>query len=90
MMAKAVLEEIFSTDEMPLRGNITYLTYTYIPLDVVFIILSTELMVQWNHIEGVDSISGTGQLIPVVVGGVGFLDVLQKSLGKAIHKGYRK
>jgi hypothetical protein len=44
-----------------------------IPLDVIFFILSTELTISYNAIGGVDTVTNTGQLIPIVVGGSSLL-----------------
>lgn len=40
-----------------------------VPLDVIFFILSTELTISYNAIDGVNTVTNTGQLIPIVVGG---------------------
>ena len=43
---------------------------------VVFFILSVEFMIKWNNITTVNNIQGTGQILPVVVGGAGFIRTL--------------
>ena len=34
---------------------------------LAFFILNTELVIRWNNIAGVHSLTGTGQVIPVVI-----------------------
>jgi len=46
------------------------------PLDLVFFILSTELTISYNAVNGVNTITSTGQLIPIVVGGTSLLVTL--------------
>ncbi|CZR63799.1 uncharacterized protein PAC_13696 [Phialocephala subalpina] len=43
---------------------------------IVWSILSIELMIPWNRIENVHSLESVGQLIPFVIGIVGFLKLL--------------
>jgi hypothetical protein len=45
---------------------------------LVGLILATELLVRWNHIEGVGAVKGTGQLLPIIVAGGGFVRVFWK------------
>ena len=42
------------------------------------LILEPELLIRWNHIEGVGTIRSTGQLIPLVVAISGLVIVLYK------------
>ena len=34
---------------------------------LIFFIVTTELIIRWNHIKDVNNITGTGQIIPIVV-----------------------
>lgn len=45
-------------------------------LIVIFLVLSIELSIYWNHISGVASVSQVGQLIPAVIGVGGLVKVL--------------
>lgn len=45
---------------------------------LIIFIVETELTIRWNHIEGVDSVSRTGQIIPLVIAGAGFVRVAWK------------
>ena len=45
-------------------------------LIVIFLIVSIELCIVWNHIYGVASVSQVGQLIPAVIGTGGLVKVL--------------
>ena len=45
---------------------------------LVFFIISTELVIRWNHIRGVNSIQSTGQILPIVVGGGSLIRVMWK------------
>jgi hypothetical protein len=51
-------------------------------LALVFFILSTELEIRWNHINGVQSLRGTGQLLPMIVAGGALVRVVWKFLLK--------
>ncbi|KAG8922928.1 hypothetical protein FRC02_011507 [Tulasnella sp. 418] len=55
----------------------------------IFFIVSTELVIKWNHIEGVHNMGSTGQLLPVVIGGGSFIRVLWRFLVKIINGDYR-
>ena len=47
---------------------------------LVFFILNTELVIRWNHISGVHNVTGTGQVIPLVVAAAGLVRVIWKFL----------
>jgi hypothetical protein len=69
---------------------VTTLTHTSFSFELPLFILMIELMIKWNKIAGVHTISSTGQLIPLVVGGSGFVRVLYKALYKAARGEYCK
>jgi len=56
--------------------EVTQLRRVSFPGHLVPFILSTEFLIKWNHINGVDSLGSTGQLIPLVIGGSGLVRVL--------------
>jgi hypothetical protein len=47
-------------------------------LSLVFFILSTELIIRWNKIQGVGVIGSTGQLLPIIAAAYGFIQVVYK------------
>lgn len=50
--------------------------YTINALCVVWTIVSVELTLIWNNVEGVYSVQSTGQLIPFIIGLTGFVGLL--------------
>jgi hypothetical protein len=46
-----------------------------VSLSMVFFILSTELVIRWNHIQGVDTMGSTGQILPIVTAVGSFVTV---------------
>lgn len=66
------------------------LTNTYFGFGLAFFILSVELTIRWNHIQGVQDIQSTGQILPLAVGGAGLIRVLYKFLIKAMRGDYCK
>ncbi|KAL4875153.1 hypothetical protein BJY04DRAFT_224350 [Aspergillus karnatakaensis] len=46
------------------------------PVSCIYSILAIELMLRWNLVSDVYTVGSTGQLIPVIVSGVGFVDIL--------------
>jgi hypothetical protein len=42
-------------------------------LYLAFFVIAVELQIAWNHLDGVDSIQTTGQIIPLVIGGFSFI-----------------
>jgi hypothetical protein len=63
--------------------SIEYILLTIVPrASFIYCILAIELMLRWNRVTGVYTVSSTGQLIPLVTGVVGFLDVLFNVQGK--------
>ena len=68
----------------------TELRTVWFALDFVAYILSTEYVIKWNHISGVDSLGSTGQLIPLIIGGAGFVKVLYKFIMNCARKKYSK
>lgn len=59
-------------DEEPRSSHVS------LNLTLVFFIINTELVIRWNHIQTVNTISGTGQIIPIVVAGAGLVRVIWK------------
>ncbi|KAI5807509.1 hypothetical protein DFH27DRAFT_322488 [Peziza echinospora] len=43
---------------------------------MMLFIISVELLISWNDIDGVNTVLSTGQLIPMVIGIAGFLKIL--------------
>jgi hypothetical protein len=68
----------------------TVLTHTSFSLDLALFILTIELIIKWNHVQGVNTLGNTGQILPLTVGGSGLLRVLYKTIYKAIRKDYRQ
>jgi len=56
--------------------------------EVALFILSTELVITWNHISGVGSLGSTAQLLPLIIGGIGLLRVLYKFITKCSRGHY--
>ena len=52
-------------------------------LIVIFLVLSIELSIYWNHIRGVASVGQVGQLIPAVIGVGGLVKVLWRWLSSS-------
>jgi hypothetical protein len=46
------------------------------PASFLYSVLALELMLRWNRVDGVYAIHSTGQLIPLAVAVVAFLDLL--------------
>jgi hypothetical protein len=67
------------TKYMPERNGKDAVNISF-SLALLFFILSTELEIRWNHISGVQSIRGTGQILPIVVAGAALVRVLWKGL----------
>ena len=68
----------------------TVLTHTSFSLDLALFILTIELIIKWNHIQGVNTLGNTGQILPLIVGGSGLLRVLYKTVYKVVRKDYRQ
>ena len=47
-----------------------------------FLIMNTEFLIRWNHIEGVGTVRSTGQLIPLVVAIFGLVNMVYKMSAK--------
>lgn len=47
-------------------------------LSIVWFIMSIELTIRWNGVQGVDTIQTTGQLIPFIIGCVSISQVMKK------------
>jgi hypothetical protein len=46
------------------------------PASFLYSVLALELMLRWNRVDGVYAIHSTGQVIPLAVAVVAFLDLL--------------
>jgi hypothetical protein len=57
------------------RKNIKFLVIAFVMW--IFVVLSVELMIRWNSITGVYSLTTVGQLIPFLIGFSGFISVYQ-------------
>ena len=55
-------------------------------LSIVWFIVSIETTIRWNNIRGVNTITSTGQLLPLVLGGVSMARVLKRVLLLALGK----
>ncbi|KAK3379136.1 hypothetical protein B0T24DRAFT_145958 [Lasiosphaeria ovina] len=66
----------------------TVLFNIYTFLSIAWFIISIELAIKWNNIEGVDSIDSTGQLIPFIIGCVSASQILKKIILLALSKKY--
>ncbi|KAI9821374.1 MAG: hypothetical protein M1832_003380 [Thelocarpon impressellum] len=62
------------------------IAFSFSPLAIL--ILGTELLIRWNHIEDVSAIMGTGQLLPVIVAGGGLVRVFWKFLVNLVSGKY--
>ncbi|KAJ0416721.1 hypothetical protein BJY00DRAFT_316602 [Aspergillus carlsbadensis] len=86
--ASDILDELEAADdaETSFRGDLRpwstkYIILTIIPrASFIYCILAIELMLRWNRVTGIYDVSSTGQLIPLVTGVVGFLDVLSNAI----------
>ena len=58
--------------------------YTF--LSIVWFIISIELTIRWNNIQGIDAIDSTGQLIPFIIGCVSASQILKKIVLVALSK----
>lgn len=58
---------------------------------LILFIVSVEMMVRWNHIQGVNSLGSTGQLLPLIIGVGGMFRVIHNLLvelfGKLLNLG---
>ena len=43
---------------------------------MIIFIVSTELVIRWNRIEGVSVVRSTGQILPIVAATSSFIDVM--------------
>ncbi|KAI9841847.1 MAG: hypothetical protein M1838_003365 [Thelocarpon superellum] len=68
------------------KHQITNVSFSFTPL--AFFVAGTEMLIRWNNIAGVNTIAGTGQLLPVIVAGGGLLRVVWKSLIKLMSGAY--
>ncbi|KIO21841.1 hypothetical protein M407DRAFT_28553 [Tulasnella calospora MUT 4182] len=70
--------------EAQISGVKSYSKYILLALTIFkffvlgFTVASTELIIRWNHIQNVNSIGGTGQLIPLIVACLAFIRLLYK------------
>jgi hypothetical protein len=55
------------------RKNVKFLVIAF--LLWIFVVLSVELMIRWNSITGVYSLTTVGQLIPFLIGFSGFISI---------------
>ena len=55
---------------------------------LISLIVATELLVRWNHIEGVGAVKGTGQLLPIILAGGGFVRVCWRIITYALAGKY--
>jgi hypothetical protein len=55
---------------------------------LAFFILSTELVIRWNHISNVNRLGSTGQLLPFITGLASLVRVLYKFVVKAMRHDY--
>lgn len=53
---------------------------------LILFIIGVEMMVRWNHIEGVDSLGSTGQLLPLIIGVGGMFRVIHCLLKRLCAK----
>ncbi|OCL02541.1 hypothetical protein AOQ84DRAFT_443296 [Glonium stellatum] len=83
---RTTLDTTISTSHSGQRK--TVLTRTSFSFDLALFILTIELIIKWNHIQGVNTLGNTGQILPLIVGGSGLLRVLYKTLYKFIRKDY--
>jgi hypothetical protein len=49
-------------------GGIMFFT-----LVLIFYIVASELQLKWNHLDGINSLNTTGQIIPLVIGTLSLL-----------------
>ncbi|PVF95411.1 hypothetical protein CPB86DRAFT_788059 [Serendipita vermifera] len=56
----------------------------------VFVVISIEFTIKWNRIEGVDSIWGTGQLLPITVAAGGALRTFWKLFMRCNMDGFKE
>ena len=40
---------------------------------LIFYVIASELQLKWNHLDGIDSINTTGQIIPLAIGSMSFI-----------------
>ena len=71
-----MFERVEENDDQTPSSKVT--TLVLFSFNLVFFIATTELIIRWNHVQDVNNISGTGQIIPVVVAGAGLVRVLWK------------
>lgn len=53
---------------------------------LLFFILGVELIIRWNHIQGVGTLGSTGQLLPLIIGIGGMFRVAYHLLARAYNK----
>ncbi|KAI0098574.1 hypothetical protein F4776DRAFT_527816 [Hypoxylon sp. NC0597] len=71
-----------------LTRRICILWNIFIVLSIAWFILSVELTIKWNNINGVNSIDSAGQLIPFVIGGISTAQVLKKVILLSLAQKY--
>lgn len=52
---------------------------------LVLFIIGVELMIKWNHIQGVNDIGSTGQLLPLIIGVGGTFRVVYRLFSKVLQ-----
>ncbi|CAI7591962.1 unnamed protein product [Penicillium glandicola] len=68
--------------------NISSLWNFYVVLTIAWFIASIECTIHWNHIQGVNDLQTTGQLIPFIIGCVSASQVIKRLMLFAWAKKY--
>ncbi|KAI1135385.1 hypothetical protein F5Y05DRAFT_181026 [Hypoxylon sp. FL0543] len=68
--AQAEARERLPHKQVNLTRRVCILWNIFVILSIIWFILSIELTIKWNNIQGVYAIDSAGQLIPFVIGGV--------------------
>ena len=74
--------------EMPNSRPTTRLGSISLSFSLVFFIVSTELIIKWNHISGVNKLGSTGQLLPFIAALASLIRVFYKFFAMLIKGEY--
>lgn len=78
LCVRDVRDLLIDDRKVDLEAKVPFI-FVVIPLGLLFsVVLSTELVIRWNHVHNVNSIGETGQLLPLIVACLTFARVLYK------------
>lgn len=75
---------------VPAQKEKTWICGYMVPLDLAFFVLTIEFTITWNGISGVNELTSTGQLIPLIVGATALLTMIYEVIVKVSDDQIRK